>query len=82
MTSMPRKLLHSHDARVGGLVASKPLQLIVRLIEGLIARSRSELQEMKLPSLATTGLVALALRPLTRSLSQPKLRLTTRLSLR
>ena len=82
MTSKPKKLLHSHDARVGGLVVSKPLQLIVRLIEGLIAKSRGEPLEMKLPSLATTGLVALALRPLTRSLSQRKLMLTTRLSLK
>ena len=82
MTSMPKRLLLSHDARVGGLAASKPLQLIVRLRGCLIAKTKSELQVTRPLSLVTTDLVALAQRLLTKSLSQLKLRLTIRPSWR
>ena len=78
MTSKPKKLLLSHDARVGGLAAREPLQQIVRLRGSLIAKIRSELQVTRLLGLVTTDLVALARRLLTKSLSQPKLRLTIR----
>lgn len=82
MTSIPKRLLLSQDARVGGLAASVPLQLIVRLRGCLNAIIKSELQVTRLLSLVTTDLVALARRLLTKSLSQPKFSLRIRPSLR